>query len=135
MKFVKDHLPLQQWSKRNSCCHTLSSKRRHGRATFAQGHIAKDNSRDPADLQICSAELNFQFGLFLDFIDKKPAHLADPHQMIEGQRSNDEEKHQRCAEESEKLESFSHAENDVSNDSRSTDLGRQKDVVMLEELF
>jgi hypothetical protein len=55
--------------------------------------------------------------------------------MIEGQRSNDEEKHQRCAEESEKLESFSHAENDVSNDSRSTDLGRQKDVVMLEELF
>ena len=72
------------------------------------------NSRDPADLQICSAELNFQFGLFLDFIDKKPAHLADPHQMIEGQSSNDEEKHQRCAEESEKLESFSHAENDVS---------------------
>src|SRR5262249_22320995 len=62
-------------------------------------------------------------GLFVDFLDDKPAHLADPHQMIEGQSNNNEEKHQRCAEESDKLESLSHAEM-VSVEWQAAELGR-----------
>src|ERR1043165_5405639 len=110
MNFVKNHLATQQGSERHSCCYTLGRKRRHSLVRFTQGDISKYNSHDPADFQVCSGELNLEIGLFLDFLDDKPAHLADPHQMIEGQRSNNEKKHQRCAEESDKLESFSHAE-------------------------
>src|ERR1044072_3239350 len=110
MNFVKNHLATQQGSERHSCCYTLGRKRRHSLVRFTQGAIAKSNPHDRADSQVCSGELILEIGLFLDFLDDKPAHLADPHQMIEGQRSNNEKKHQRCAEESDKLESFSHAE-------------------------
>src|ERR1051325_868409 len=110
MNFVKNHLATQQGPKRHSCCYTLGRKRRHSLVRFTQGNISKYNPHDPTDFQVCSGELNFEIGLFLDFLDDKPAHLADPHQMIEGQRSNNEKKHQGCAEEPDKLESFSHAE-------------------------